>query len=126
MSETFQCSDCGATKPTKTDGGVGYAFTPDSAKVCYECCAIRDREAMERDGRITLYLVDAQASTGEPWRLQNWPGTLSIPVYSRRKGRHNIAGSRYDVWFRFNGSDWHGTQYGDNTQLCHCKRLIER
>ena len=69
---------------------------------------------MTEHGRIMLYL-----SNGE---VMNWPGTLRFPAHVR-KGRHNIAGSRYDVWFAGpDGFQWHGVQYGDNTQICHCKR----
>jgi hypothetical protein len=44
----------------------------------------------------------------------------------RTTGRHNIAGVRYDVWFRGpDGHVWWGVQYGDMTQICHCKRTKE-
>lgn len=87
---------------------------------------------MKEEGRITLYLtykfVDHEHFTYfsrelYDGKLTNWPGTLCYKATSIRKGHHNIAGSRVDVWFV--GPDkhvWHGAQYGDNTQLCHCRR----
>jgi hypothetical protein len=53
----------------------------------------------------------------------NWSGTVRFPIRRVRKGRHNVARVRHDVWF--NGPDgfvWHGVLYGMNTQVVHCKR----
>lgn len=71
---------------------------------------------MDKHGKTTLYL-----SNGE---VTNWPGTLRFPLWSSKRGRHNIAGTRKDVWFKDgSGNMWHGVQYGEFTQICHCKRL---
>jgi hypothetical protein len=85
---------------------------------------------MRTDDNIDLYLVDAKhespMKTGSPFwthELTNWPGSLSIQVRRIKTGHHNIAGKRYDVWFTFEGHEWHGVQYGDNTQICHCRKL---
>lgn len=129
-SEYFTCANCEKNLPIQTNGGTGYGLDKDGNKICYECCAIRDRAEMDRDGKITLYL------TYETFKLDgktvllcgsakvtNWPGTLEYKGYVT-KGKHNIAGSRYDVWFTdHDGKKWHGVQYGENTQICHCKRL---
>lgn len=78
---------------------------------------------MKRTGRATLYLVDTQASLGRPWAVQNWPGTLSMPVHHSRTGRHNIARRRVDVWFTGpDGAPWYGVNIGD-TQIIHCRRI---
>jgi hypothetical protein len=69
---------------------------------------------MAQRGRIALYY------TGD--EVINWPGTLRIPVDYSSAGRHNIAGTRTDVWFRFGGAEWHGVTYGEMTQIVHCKR----
>jgi hypothetical protein len=97
---------------------------------CYACCAARDRADMRESGRAVLYLTCPERGTvnmlpqhGTRHELTNWPGSLRIPVHYIRKGRHNFAGRRYDFRFRFEGQEWHGTQYGDNTQIAHCKRL---
>lgn len=111
----FHCHHCLNDFPLQRSGGTGYAVVGDTV-VCYPCCAELDRERMRSTGRITLYLAPNKNGGFE---VTNWPGTLRFPV-----GRHNIAGVRNDVWFI--GPDnmtWHGVQYGDNTQLCHCKRV---
>ncbi len=123
---TFTCWQCGETKPIQTEGGTGYARvdTPQGEKiVCYDCCAVRDRIQMVQTGRITLYLTRPGIGSGQ---VANWPGTLHFPVHQGaiKTGRHNIAGKRYDVWFTGpDGKPWHGVQYGDNTQICHCRRV---
>lgn len=97
-----------------------HGIRPDGARVCYECCAVTDRADMEETGRAVLYLT---ATTGHDITVTNWPGTLRINVRRIRKGRHNIAGTRYDVWFTADNRIWHGVQYGEGTQIVYCKRL---
>lgn len=120
---TFTCTDCGETKSHDNGGcvGVGYGKDKNGEKICYSCCGKRDIADMTATGRATMYL--SKLGNGA-WSVSNWPGTLRFPVYHEpRKGWHNIARTRYDVWFRANGENWHGVQYGDNTQICHCRRL---
>lgn len=132
---TFQCFDCRQVLPVKSDGGTGYATLHKlNEKVCYVCCAKRDRVDMRKTGRATLYLVkdrEACKIAGDgldrsEYSVTNWPGTLSIRCPTPRKSRHNIARWRYDVWFSFEGETWHGVTYGDNTQICHCRRTKAR
>lgn len=111
----FICIDCKEEKPVLSNGGTGYA-TNEYGKVCYTCCAIRDKHFMERTGKITLYFDPINN------KITNWPGTLEFPCVWK-KGKHNITGLRIDAWFW--GSDgrvWHGVLYGKNTMLLHCKR----
>ena len=119
----FTCADCGESKPVNPSGGTGYAvFTENGteSKICYECCGIRDAEYMRDNDRITLYLVRNDAGRD---MVTNWPGTLEMPA-GVQSGRHNIAGVRYDAWFRApDGRKWWGVSYGDNTQLIHCRKL---
>ena len=122
----FVCSDCGEEKVHVDSMTTGYGVDSAGNKVCFDCCGKRDRAAMIETGRAVLYLTVAGLSAAAPlWPVvTNWPGTLKIQVESRSKGRHNLAGCRTDVWF--NGPDgckWHGVTYGDNTQICHCRRL---
>lgn len=70
---------------------------------------------MRRDGRITLYLWKSNVT--------NWPGSLSFPLLSVRVGKHNIARSQRSVLFVGpDGFVWSGRQYGENSDLCHCRR----
>lgn len=118
------CVDCGAAIVAAQYG------IWDGRKVCYACCAKRDAAYMRERGSALLYLdtsLTYQTIHGAAgWRVTNWPGSLVISVDRSRQGKHNIAGVRYDVWFAFEGQQWHGVTYGDNTQLCHCKRINSR
>jgi hypothetical protein len=102
-----------------------------SAAICYQCCGEMDVNDMRTSGRALLYLTQewcaVYADVG-PARsrcnyVSNWPGTLKMRAYVR-KGRHNIARTRYDAWFTGpDGAKWHGVQYGENTQVVRCRRL---
>lgn len=116
----FDCAKCGndIKRRDESFGGVGYAVNDKEEKICYACCAEADKEFMKEHGKNTLYLV----KNDEKWEITNWPGTLVIRPTYVKKGHHNIARVRYDAWFKFDGYEWHGVSYGDNTQIIHCKR----
>ena len=100
---------------------TGYGVDKENRKHCYECCAKNDIEQMITDGKFTLYLVE---KLQHKYEVTNWPGSLRFNVHHLKIGKHNLARKRYDVWFTGpDGKNWHGTQYGDNTQLVHCRRL---
>lgn len=129
ITKKFYCSDCKTWK----DKPTGYAVKPSKRKSCYECCGIADKRYMDNNNKITLYLSQGENLGysngqygyiyGKGWKVTNWPATLSFDVIAKKLGRHNIAGKRYDVTFRdHNNQLWYGTQYGDDTQLIHCRR----
>ena len=103
--------------------GTGYGVNAAGEKICYACCGLQDRKALENldfGEAIALYLVKKDGW----YTLTNWPGTLSFPVYETQKGKHNVAGSRTDVWFSLgNGHFYHGVQYGSFSQICRVKRI---
>jgi hypothetical protein len=113
----FRCIDCAQVKPMQTNGGTGYGINEHDFFVCYDCCGKQDEKFMRDNGRITLYLVKRD----NEYFVTNWPGTINIRAHVRTSW-HNIAGKRYDAWFKHAGANWHGVTYGDNTQICHCKR----
>lgn len=132
-SRTFVCAYCSAEKPIKSEGGTGYATLSDGSRICYTCSAKREREDLVKSGRGVLYFTPSRATiTGRPIRrdggwgeceLTNWTGVLRFSG-GYRVGRHNMAGRRYDAWFNGpDGFEWHGVTYGDNTQICHVRRL---
>jgi hypothetical protein len=142
----FKCAKCGLVKSVQASGGTGYGYMPgDNRPVCYLCCGDLDREVMLRDGKITLYLTCEPVSKalwkGRAYtaatlafgpgrstlgKVSNWPGTLEFPCYTTY-GKHNIAGVRYDAWFTGpDGFEWHGVTYGNNTQVCHCRRTKKK
>ena len=134
MKTEFTCSVCKKTYPPAPADSctTGYGNDPKTnAIVCYSCCADRDRADMIQHGDAVLYLTHKPFGTPEiarldTWRdgtISNWPGSLKMPCRVKR-GAHNIARYRYDAWFTGpDGKPWHGVQYGDNTQIVHCKRL---
>jgi len=107
------CSRCG-----KSADNVGYyADMP----YCYQCCALIDSQWMRDNDKTTLYLH--QDSDSGAWFVTNWPGTLRYTVTPRR-GNHNIAGIRNDVWFKdLHDNWWWGVRYGHDTDIVHCKKL---
>ena len=112
------CSSClKEIVPPANSGGTGYGMSK-TGPICYACCAIDDQKYMRETGKIDLYLSKER----DTYKITNWPGTLKFEPTSYRTGKHNIAGSRVDVWFVFDGYWWHGVQYGEWTQICHCKR----
>lgn len=119
----YVCNVCKKQIMKEKDScSTGYAENDKKEKICYTCCAAEDIEYMKNNDRITLYLNSYDKT------VTNWPGTLKIPVKHGyiREGRHNIARVRYDVWFSYAGKQWHGVQYGDLTQLVHCKALKQK
>ena len=108
------CTRCGKVTDT-----VGY----DAAKhpYCYDCCALIDSEFMRDNDRITLYLAKNGSGTYE---ITNWPGSLRYSAGTPIIGKHNMAGIRRDVWFKdICGNWWWGVQYGNDSEICHCKKL---
>ena len=110
--------DCGHEESEHSPYFTGYGITPDGKKHCYDCCAETERQYMRDNNKTTLYLVQRDGK----YNVTDWSGRFSIPVRVS-KGKHNWAGTRYDVWFSFEGAQWHGVRYGERTELCHCKRV---
>lgn len=100
--------------PAGYTGGTGYGIDSNGRTSCYACCADLESERMRRGEPVVLYLVDKDT------RVTDWPGVLSFPVDRHHKGRHNIARTRVDVWFRACGHNWHGVNIGDS-QAVRCR-----
>ena len=124
--KTFKCMLCEQDKECLNGLTTGYGMNSNLVilktlkrrllkgdKICFQCCATQDLSYMYRHGKIDLYW------DGE--KITNWPGTLTIKPYAIKSGKHNIAGTRQDVWFMHNEKVWHGVQYGEMTQIIHCK-----
>jgi hypothetical protein len=120
---TFHCDVCNQDKTHPDDRcSTGYAVNKADEKVCFACAAVLDKQSMIENGNdngVPLYLTKDEKG----WKVGNWPGSLTFRCGVPIKKRHNIARTRYDVWFTGpDGKDWHGAQYGENTQIVHCKR----
>ena len=121
--------DCGHT--VKSEGITsGYATTRDGEKLCFACCAVNDKETMIKEGHsrgLPLYIAVSEIMGAvirkKKYEVTNWPGTLRFDVRVYSFGGHNMCGKRLDVWFNGpDGYEWHGTNYGGNTDIVHCKR----
>lgn len=125
--------DCGHAPSETTGLGTGYGVDSEGKKYCHDCCAARELTDIAATGKATLYLSRHEVLATNCGNSRNahcthkvtdWPGKLVFYCGEPRKSRHNIARWRYDVWFRVPNDVflWHGVQYGDNTQIVHCKR----
>ncbi len=110
--------DCGHEAISSGPYSTGYGTDRQGKTSCYRCCAELDRECMREHGRLTMYDCDDEVT--------NWPGSLRIKTRNRKTSHHNFAGTRYDFWFVFEGTWWHGYRCGDNTQIAHCRRTREK
>lgn len=124
------CQKCGTVCKPKGIG-TGYGVM-DGKTYCYDCFGIIERDLLIKEGKGILYLSweqECEPFNEHGWcypknaKISNWPGTFSLPIRAIKVGRHNFTRRRYDVWFKFNDTEWHGVIYGDNTQLCHVRRL---
>lgn len=110
---------CGHAPSESNSLAAGYAQDKSGRRICYDCAAQIEQQGMIENKRATLYLT--RDNDGYLW-ITNWSGRLKIKVRYAKKGRHNMARVRFDAWFVFNGYWWHGTSYGLNTELIHCKQ----
>lgn len=129
------CSNCGKEiPPSKYSFTTGYGTNENGDKICYRCCAALELDYMREHGRTVLYLsLDEDATKADyghkRYKITDWPGQLKFtPINGVYVGRHNWGIPRYDCWFadRENPDGtqyWHGVQYGDDTQLIHCRRI---
>lgn len=121
--DTLHCDHCGQV--IVPDGVIaGYGTTPEGQRLCYDCCAWSAGADMVRHGDTVLYLTGPynDRDSTKTWKVTNWPGTLIFRPTYVSKGRHNMAGTRYDVWFCGpDGHEWHGINIGDN-EILRCKR----
>lgn len=118
---TCTCHECGAA--CKPNGlFAGYGVLKNGNKICYDCCAKRDEQALmalSGKDKISLYLIGKNGQE----EIINWPGTLRIKPRYVKRGRHNFAGSRRDVWFAYKGKEFHGTQYGEMNEVCYIQAV---
>lgn len=120
MIHKFKCHQCGEDKTHECEFSTGYGLDVNGNKICFSCCGKNDEKELAElkpKQKFTLYLDTVKKT------LTNWPGTLVIPIGCIREGKHNIARKRFDVWFKFNGNNYHATQYGTTTQIAHVKRI---
>lgn len=118
--EVVICHECG--KVCDRSGiGTGYGTDRNTGvKTCYTCIGKNDERALSGANvgdKFTHYLT----KKGGEYFVCNWPSSMKFRVYGVRKGRHNMAGSRYDVNFSRGGKNFIGTNYGEDSQILHIR-----
>lgn len=106
----FICHSCKQEKPVQKPGATGYGINSDGEKVCYQCVADLDKEALKNlkpGEKHTMYFEKANSE------VTNWPGTLRIACFYERI-KHNFAREAYAISFWFEGSRFYGRNIGDN------------
>ena len=120
--EKVVCELCGAE--CKSNGiAAGYAITDEGMKICYDCCGKIDMEHLKNaklGNKYYFYLCEEKEGECVKYFVSNWPGTFKLRVYPK-EGRHNIAGKRMDFWFEYYGNNFHGVQYGNDSQIAHVR-----
>jgi len=124
MSDLIVCERCG--KEVHGNGfTTGYGIDAEGHKNCFACCGELDSKRMATEERITLYLSKQEGA----WYVENWPGSLKFRAtvsISKRGHFSPLSGymERRDAHFvDHHGTVWHGRSIGDNTQLCHCRKI---
>ena len=77
---------------------------------------------MNVNGHAMLYWSGTKGTDWSSAIVTDWSGQLCIKPTHAHKSRHNIAQTRWDVWFVFEGQPWHGVNIGDN-QILRCRRI---
>lgn len=120
--------DCGHEPSEVENTGIftGYGQDSNGKKHCYACIAEMDRKTMIETGHSrNLPLYWGKQADGQ-WWVANWPGSLKFKPLRIHEGKHNIGGTRDDVWFDGpDGHVWHGVQIGQWNQILHAKRTKE-
>lgn len=119
MVHTFFCTKCEKEKTHESDISTGYGTDKDGNKICFDCCGIDDANNLTNLKKGDKYILywDGQ-------NIINWPSSLKIKPYSVKKGKHNMARTRDDIYFKFNGFNFHAVQYGSNSQIAHIKKIL--
>jgi len=118
MTTEFDCHQCGQHKIHESNISTGYGRNDKDEKICFACCGLNDEKnliELKKGEKICLFFNGIE--------IINWPSTLKITPTYIRKGRHNIAGTRQDVYFVFRGLNFHGIQYGNNSEIIHIRKI---
>ena len=105
-------------------GGTGYGMTPGTRRrLCYQCCADRERAHMIETGEAVLYFCL------KPHRVTDWGGRLEFPAFNITHSNGRAGRYPYQITSgRFRGPDgklWAFRNQGDQ-QLARCKRLKDQ
>lgn len=122
ICNVFTCDCCKKEKYYISDFTTGYGTNKDGLKLCYDCIAKEDIATLLNAPNgyiktIALY-YDSVKNT-----IANWPNSISFPTVNNTTGYHNIARKQYNFDFKVGDCYFHGTVYGDNTQIASVRKL---
>jgi hypothetical protein len=108
-------------------GKVESAMTPEQVESHNKQTELLDLQLLKETGKGILYVSPDPARNGYGFLMSTWVGAIIAHSLLARKSWHNMAGKdgRLDVWFNWDGSNWHGINIGDN-QILRVKRLKEK
>lgn len=93
-------------------------------------------DALEKNGKAVMFVTDLKVNndwhdyfngiveTRKDYYVTCRIGNCKCSLLAMgHKGRHNICGVRYDVWFTYHDNKYHGVKYGDNNDIVYVKRI---
>ena len=122
-TEECKCFQCGGEFIRNYDFDTGYGVNREGHRICFKCCGENDRKELENmkiGERTSLYLI-LDGDTVGGWgraKVSNWPNSY-VKHCNYKKGSHNLAGVRYDVWFTEGKNYFHGVRYGRDSEICY-------
>ncbi len=121
IEHRFVCVDCGEEKIHVDSLTTGYGIDKQGAQGLLLLLREADSADMSATGRAVLYLTEEGP---EGAVVSNWPGLRSFGSVTSAWVLTTLPVGAVDVWFTdSDGREWHGINYGHNSQLCHCRRL---
>ena len=103
--------------------------------ICFDCCALNDKEWMDNHDRMILYLNEMDKTIkqdrldragGFYFKVINWPETLRFTAIRYKFGITRLRGkrlTRLDVWFWDHKNRWWwGKRIGEN-DIVYCRKL---
>lgn len=101
------------------------------------------KNGMRKDGKVYFYLTtrgDVRPTPGikifrtnlytksvnPVGTVSDFYGEVKFDIHAIKIGEHNFCGHRLDFDFEFEGEIWHGTQYGNMTDVAVCYRTKKK
>lgn len=107
---SFRCACCHSVKPVQSNGGTGYAVTPQGELICYDCADVRQREDLKDRSKPFVAYVDSAGKLITTWTggvlariTQSWPCQLT-----RRSNWHDSKSYKCIRATDVHGGKWFG------------------
>jgi hypothetical protein len=112
---TYKCELCNRDDGIEDD--IKY-FYHDDLMVCESCITDIDKSEITGASIMNLYLDGS--------RLSNGSNTFYVDIDIVKKSDNKMFGTRYDMWFKYDGKNWHGVKMGNdyfNVVKCKVKKI---